>query len=148
MRITASRGTLKRAELAKLSRCHAETVRYYEKIGLMPDPPRSDSGHRIYGEAHLARLRFIVRARELSFTIEEIRGLLGLVDQGSQTCAEVRDRTEKHLVDIRARIADLRRIERVLRDTAARCSGERVPECPILETLGFEITAGDRQGRM
>src|SRR3546814_7100179 len=80
-------------------------------------------------------LRFILRARELGFAIEEIRGLLKLVDGGNQTCAEVKARTEKHLAEVRAKIADLWRIERVLATTAASCSGDDVPECPVLEAL-------------
>ena len=81
---------LKRAELANRSGCNIETIRYYEKIGVLPDPPRSVSGYRLYDEKRLVRLRFILRARELGVPIEEIRGPLDLVDGGTQTCAEVR----------------------------------------------------------
>lgn len=84
---------------------------------------------------HVSRLRFILRARELGFSIEQIRGLLDLVDGGTQTCAEVKERTELHLADVRAKIADLKRIEKVLAETSKRCSGEDVPECPVLEAL-------------
>ncbi len=126
---------LKRAELANRSGCNIETIRYYEKIGMLPDPPRTASGYRLYDDNHVARLRFILRARELGFPIEEIRGLLGLVDGGTQTCAEVKARTERHLADVRTRIADLRRIERVLAQTAQQCSGNQVPECPVLQAL-------------
>ncbi|MGE0278069.1 MAG: helix-turn-helix domain-containing protein [Nitrospiraceae bacterium] len=126
---------LQRAELARRTTCNLETIRYYEKIGVMPAPPRTAAGYRVYDESHVRRLHFILRARELGFAIEEIRGLLQLVDGGNQTCAEVKARTERHLVDVRAKIADLRRIERVLATTAASCSGEDVPECPILEVL-------------
>jgi len=126
---------LKRAELANRAGCNIETIRYYEKIGMLPDPPRTASGYRLYNEGHLARLRFILRARELGFPIEEIRGLLGLVDGGTQTCGEVKARTERHLADVRTRIADLRRIERVLAQTAKQCSGDEVPDCPVLEAL-------------
>lgn len=109
--------------LARRTGCNLETVRYYEKIGMMPEPPRTASGYRVYDERHVARLRFI------------LRGLLSLVDRGTQTCAEVKERTERHLADVRAKIADLKRIERVLAATAAQCSGEQVPECPVLEAL-------------
>lgn len=126
---------LQRAELARRTGCNLETIRYYEKIGMMPDPPRTASGYRVYDAGHVSRLRFILRARELGFAIEEIRGLLQLVDGGTQTCAEVKARTESHLADVRAKIADLRRIERVLATTAASCSGDDVPECPVLEAL-------------
>ncbi|UTW51159.1 helix-turn-helix domain-containing protein [bacterium SCSIO 12827] len=126
---------LKRSELALRTGCNLETIRYYEKIGMMPEPPRTASGYRIYDDTHVARLRFILRGRELGFSIEELRGLLSLVDRGTQTCAEVKALTERHLANVRTKIADLRRIEKVLADTAARCSGEEVPECPVLETL-------------
>ncbi|PKP77125.1 MAG: MerR family transcriptional regulator [Alphaproteobacteria bacterium HGW-Alphaproteobacteria-3] len=126
---------LQRGELARLTGCNLETIRYYEKAGMIPDPPRTASGYRVYDETHAARLRFILRARELGFSLEEVRGLLGLVDGGTQTCAEVKERTERHLADVRAKIADLMRIEEVLAATAAQCSGEDVPDCPVLEAL-------------
>lgn len=126
---------LQRAQLARRTGCNLEIIRYYEKIGMMPDPPRTASGYRIYDEGHVIRLRFILRARELGFAIEEIRGLLDLVDGGTQTCGEVLVRAERHLAEVRAKIADLRRIEKVLANTAAKCSGDAVPECPIIEAL-------------
>lgn len=126
---------LQRAELARRTGCNLETIRYYEKIGLMPDPPRSASGYRLYDEGHVRRLRFILRGRELGFSIEDIQGLLTLVDGGNETCAEVKARTERHLADVRTKIADLRRIERVLAKTVAACSGDDVPECPVLDAL-------------
>ncbi len=113
-----SRKRLQRAELAGRTGCNLETIRYYEKIGMMPDPPRTASGYRVYDEAHVSRLRFILRARELGFSIEQVRGLLDLVDGGRQTCAEVKERTERHLADVRAKITDLKRIEKVLATTA------------------------------
>ncbi|GAB4570903.1 MAG: helix-turn-helix domain-containing protein [Rhodothalassiaceae bacterium] len=126
---------LQRAKLAERTGCNLETIRYYEKIGLMPEPPRTASGYRIYDARHVSRLRFILRGRELGFAIEELRGLLRLVDRGTQTCAEVKALTERHLADVRARIADLRRIEKVLATTAAQCSGDEVPDCPVLDAL-------------
>lgn len=126
---------LQRAELARRTGCNLETIRYYEKISMMPDPPRTASGYRIYGEDAVSRLRFILRARELGFSLEDIRRLLELVDSGTQTCAEIKERTERHLVDVRAKIADLKRIEKVLAKTAAHCSGDDIPECPVLDAL-------------
>lgn len=126
---------MRRGELASRTGANLETVRYYEKIKLLPDPPRRANGYRAYDARHVQRLRFILRARELGFGIEDIRGLLALVDTERQTCAEVQHRTELHLADVRAKIADLKRIERVLADTAAQCSGADVPDCPILEAL-------------
>lgn len=126
---------MKRAELARQTGCNLETVRNYEKIGMMPDSPRTASGYRVYDLTHAVRLRFILRRRELGFSIEELRELLSLVDRGAQTCAEVQAMTEQHLADVRAKIADLKRIERVLAETAAMCSGAEVPYCPVLEAL-------------
>ncbi|MFV1878135.1 MULTISPECIES: MerR family transcriptional regulator [Nioella] len=124
-----------RGMLARVTGCNIETIRYYEKTGLLPNPPRTDAGYRIYFPAHFTRLRFILRARELGFSMEDIRGLIGLDDGTAPTCAEVKRRTERHLTDIRARIADLRRIERVLGKTAEKCTGAAVPDCPVLQSL-------------
>lgn len=126
---------MKRGELARRADCHIETVRYYEKIGLLPEPPRAANAYRLYEAPHLDRLRFIMRGRDLGFSIEEIRSLLTLIDGGNQTCAEVKARTEVHLAAVRTRIADLQRVERVLTATAAQCSGDAVPDCPILEAF-------------
>lgn len=131
---TSGKG-LHRAALARRTGCNLETIRYYEKIGMMPEPPRTEAGYRVYDDRHVERLRFILRARELGFSLDDIRGLLALVDRGTQTCAEVKERTERHLADVREKIADLRRIERVLAETAAKCSGDEVPDCPVLEAL-------------
>ncbi|MGH6946837.1 MAG: MerR family transcriptional regulator [Kiloniellales bacterium] len=127
--------SLQRGELAKRTGCNLETVRYYEKIGLLPDPPRTPSGYRTYDEVHEHRLRFILRARELGFGIEEIRGLLSLVDRHVFTCAEVQEMTLHHLADVRAKLADLRRLERTLAETVAACSGAKVPDCPVIDAL-------------
>jgi len=113
-----------------------ETIRYYERIGLLPAPPRSAGRHRLYGEAHRQRLIFVRRARELGFSLEEVRALLGLGDGHDMTCRDVRALTQHHVAAIRAKIRDLKRLERTLSDLAARCQGRDVPECPILETLG------------
>lgn len=126
---------LHRAALARRTGCNLETIRYYEKISMMPEPPRTEAGYRVYDDRHVERLRFILRARELGFSLDDIRGLLALVDRGTQTCAEVKERTDRHLADVREKIADLRRIERVLAETSARCTGDEAPDCPVLEAL-------------
>ncbi len=129
------RDAYSRGELAQRTGVNAETIRYYEKKGLMPEPPRSQGGHRVYDETHLQRLSFIRRCRELGFTLDETHGFLALVDEGRYTCAEIRDRTKVHLDDVREKIADLRSMEKVLRQMVAECSGGLVPDCPIIETL-------------
>ena len=126
-----------RGDLARATGCNIETIRYYEKTGLLPDPPRTDAGYRVYSAAHATRLRFILRARELGFSMEDVRGLLGLEDGTAPTCGEVKERTERHLADVRAKIADLKQIEKVLSATAARCSGEDVPDCPVLGVISL-----------
>lgn len=135
MATSRSNVRLQRAGLAKATGCNLETIRYYEKTGLLAEPLRGANGYRLYGEADIRRLRFVLRARALGFTIEEIRGLLGLVDGGTQTCAEVKARTELHLADVRAKIADLRRIAVILQETSAQCSGDAAPQCAILDAL-------------
>lgn len=126
---------LKRSDLARLTGCNLETIRYYESVGLMPNPPRTASGHRRYGPTHVERLNFVMRARDLGFTMEEIRGLLSMVDRGSHTCAEVERRGRHHLHVVRAKIRDLQQIETVLAGTIARCTGSDTPDCPLLEVL-------------
>jgi len=128
-------GALRRADLARATGCNLETIRYYETAGILPTPARTDAGHRTYDAADVKRLRFVLRARELGFSLEDIRGLLGLGDGALRSCAEVRDKTEVHLADVRAKIADLQRIEAVLSRTAALCSGGDLPECPVLDSL-------------
>lgn len=124
-----------RGELASRTGCHLETVRYYEQIGLLPAPPRAANGHRMYADADERRLRFILRGRALGFSIDELRTLLSLVDRRAVTCGEVRRTALDHLKDVRKKIADLRRMERTLAATAARCPGSDVPECPIIDAL-------------
>ncbi len=126
---------LTRGVVAARTGCNIETVRYYERIGLLPPPPRTEGGHRIYDEYLLRRLNFICRSRELGFTIEEVRDLLGLVDGGGYTCAEVKEITLDHLRNVHVKIADLRRLERVLKEMVAKCEDEEVPECPVIDAL-------------
>ena len=127
--------SIRRGDLARATGCNLETIRYYEKIGIMPDPPRSTKGYRSYDDAHVKRLKFVMRSRDLGFSLEEVRGLLGLVDDRSRTCAEVQIIAEDHLTDVQAKIADLQRIERVLSDTVARCTGDAAPECAVIDAL-------------
>lgn len=124
-----------RAQLARLTGCNLETIRYYEKVGLLSDPPRSANGYRVYPPDLVQRLQFIMRARDLGFAVEEIRSLLSLTDAGQQTCAEVMARTQDHLADVRRKMADLQRIEATLMTSLAQCSGDTAPDCPILDAL-------------
>lgn len=128
-------GALRRADLARATGCNLETIRYYETAGILPPPARTNAGHRTYEAADVQRLRFVLRARELGFSLEDVRGLLGLGDGALRSCAEVKEKTETHLADVRAKIADLQRIEAVLSRTAALCGGGDRPECPVLEAI-------------
>src|SRR5438132_8009272 len=96
--------------LSERSGVNIETIRYYERIGLVPKPPRSDGGHRLYGREDVQRLAFVRRSRELGFSLEEIRALLGLADGGSG--AQVHGLTVRHIADVRQKIADLKRLRR------------------------------------
>lgn len=120
--------------LARDTGCNIETIRYYEKIGLLAAPPRSSGGHRSYAPHDTKRLSFIMRSRELGFSVPDVRQLLRLVDSGV-SCEEVRSITMTHLQTIRNRIVDLERLEAVLQTAAADCAGGDVPECPIVDVL-------------
>lgn len=126
---------MRRGELAHRSGCNVETVRFYEKQGLLPPPPRTAGGHRQYAQHHLKRLTFIRRSRELGFTLDQIRDLLALVDGSEWTCAEVRAMTLEHVADIRRKVADLQKLAGILDEMAAQCSGGAVPQCPIVDAL-------------
>lgn len=121
-------------ELSRRTGCNIETIRYYERIGLMPTPARRGR-YRSYGADEVARLGFVRRARELGFTLDEVRALLGLAAGGGGACAEVRDLAAAHLKDVRARIADLKRMERVLADSVRACEAGQDAGCPVIETL-------------
>lgn len=130
--------TAPRLPIGMLSRrtgCKIETIRYYEKIGLLSAPARSDGGHRLYGHGHLMRLGFVRRARELGFTLDEIRALLGIATADTVSCDDAREIAASHLKQVRARIVDLKRMERVLADTVRACSAGDQVGCPLISTL-------------
>ena len=133
----AATGAIQIGELSRRTGCNIETIRYYERIGLLPAPPRRGR-YRSYGREDVARLSFVRRARELGFTLNEVRALLGLAASGQASCAEVRELAASHLKDVRARIADLKRMERVLADSVRACDAGRDPGCPLLDALGAE----------
>lgn len=122
--------------LSQSTGVNIETIRYYERVGLLPAPPRSAGRHRLYDDEHRQRLIFVRRARELGFSLEEVRALLGLAGRHGMACNEVKALTEEHIAEIRQKIRDLRRLEHVLSDLAGRCRPNQIPECPILESLG------------
>lgn len=122
-------------QLAKAVGVNLETVRYYETIKLMPPPPRTEGGHRAYDAAHVQRLTFIRRSRELGFSIDEIRALLALSAPNQGSCAEVKEIAAKHLSEVRSKLADLAKLEGILAETITRCTGEAAAPCPVLDML-------------
>lgn len=126
-------------KLAKTSGVNTETVRYYERIGLIPKPHRKESGYRQYSQEDVSRLKFILHAKELGFSLKEIRELLELRVEPETNCEEVRGQAELKIADIEKKIADLRRIRTVLMKLATACKKrEQTDECPILEALEAE----------
>jgi MerR family mercuric resistance operon transcriptional regulator len=122
--------------LSRRTGVNIETIRYYERIAMLPVPPRTASGRRVYGPAETRTLTFIRSARELGFTLEEIRALLALsAENGPTVCAEAHDLAAGHLGEVRAKIADLRAMERVLADTVRRCEAGEAAGCPLIDPL-------------
>jgi MerR family mercuric resistance operon transcriptional regulator len=133
--MTSDVTSLSRGTLSKKAGVNSETIRYYEKIKLMPEPARSSSGYRLYDESHWKRLSFIKRCRELGFTLREIEVLLKLVDGGDYSCVNIRDHTIAHLKDVEEKIRDLRKMQRTLKNMVSECESGTVPGCPIVDAL-------------
>lgn len=126
---------MKIGEAASASGCHLETIRYYERIGLMPSPGRTGSGYRDYSQIDVERLRFVTRGRDLGFSLEEIRSLLRLAQDPAMPCSEVDRLARQHLCDIQVRIEDLQRMASELERTIGSCRGGERGQCTILDTL-------------
>lgn len=131
--MTKARATIGAA--AKATGVNIETIRYYERVGLLPKPLRGEGGQRLFDEADQKKLAFIRRCRELGFPLADIRALLDLAATDARTCAEVKSLTERQLQIVRGKIADLRRMEDALRALAGNCDGGPSPDCPILAEL-------------
>lgn len=122
-------------QLSRRTGVNIETIRYFEKVGLLDPPDRTEGGHRIFSENHRRALSFIKRARELGFAPDEVRAVLNLGGPGKAYCDEVRDIAIHHLEAVRLKIADLRKLERLLASTVDQCSGGHVPDCPVIDML-------------
>jgi len=123
-------------KLAKKAEVNVETVRYYERRGLIPKPPRPRSGYRQYSQDIVARIRFIKRAKEMGFSLKEISELLSLRVDPNTTCGDVKRRAEIKIADIEGKIRSLQSIKRALSKLVALCSGQGpTSECPIMEVL-------------
>jgi DNA-binding transcriptional MerR regulator len=130
--------------------CTVPTIRYYEQIGLLPSPQRDSNGHRYYREGDLKRLAFIRRCRDFGFPIHQVRGLAALFEDGDRPCVEVRDLAQVHLDQVRARLAEMRQLEKSLAafvsscDTA--CSDGQTKDCVIIGSMASPGTGSTKCG--
>jgi len=122
-------------QASKASGVSQRMIRHYEKIGLVPAPPRRDSGYRDYSDADVHRLRFIANARDLGFPIEEIRTLLGLWSDTARSSSDVKSLAIDRAAELGRKAAALEEMRRLLLDLAERCHGDDRPDCPILDGL-------------
>ena len=122
-------------ELARSCDCPAETIRYYEKIGLLPPAARRANGYRSYGDTHQKWLQFILRSKELGFNQVEVRRLTDLAQQKQAACADVHELLEEHVNDVRKRVRELQRLERALVRLKTQCENGTLHECPVIDEL-------------
>ncbi len=127
---------MKIGELSRATGTHIETIRYYERIGLLPAPHRTAANYRSYGEPHRARLTFVRHSRDLGFTIEEIRSLLDLSDDPGRDCSEADRIASRHLEQVEDKIAQLTRLRDELTRIVGRCRGGIAADCRVIEALG------------
>ncbi|MFT8736846.1 MAG: helix-turn-helix domain-containing protein [Zymomonas mobilis] len=121
--------------LAKETETKIVTIRYYESIGLLPEPPRTEGNYRLYNRSHLMRLTFIRRCRSLGFTLNHVRELLALTEKQDQDCNEVDRLAHSHLEAVEHKIQDLTKLAKELRHQINSCQGGRIADCHILEAL-------------
>ncbi len=121
--------------LAALCNCPAETIRYYEKIGLLPKPVRTANGYRSYDDRHRKWLQFVLRSRALGFTQGEVRRLSTITHQSQPVCADVHQLLVEHLVDVRAKLLDLKRMEKALVRLKSKCQDGTLNDCPVIDEL-------------
>lgn len=130
-------------EAARQSGVKVPTIRYYEQVGLLPEPPRTGGNRRLYGEPHLRRLAFIRHARELGFEVDAIRTLLDLQDNPAQSCSPADSMARKRLKDVEDRIARLLRLKGELQRMIEGCSHGTVADCRVIEVLTDHRHCGD-----
>jgi Cu(I)-responsive transcriptional regulator len=126
---------MKIGQASKASGVSQRMIRHYEKLGLIPPPPRRDSGYRDYSDADVGRLRFVAHARDLGFPIEEIRSLLSLWQDRSRSSADVKALAAARAEELGRKARALEEMRESLLDLARRCHGDDRPDCPIIETL-------------
>ncbi|QEZ48263.1 Cu(I)-responsive transcriptional regulator [Cupriavidus oxalaticus] len=130
-------------EAAQASGVSAKMIRHYESIGLVETPPRTEGGYRRYDERAVHTLRFVRRARNLGFSLDEIRDLLSLWRDRGRASADVKALTLRHVADLEQRIAELAAMRDTLRQLAQHCSGDERPDCPILADIADVPGTGD-----
>ncbi|MBI1213461.1 MAG: MerR family transcriptional regulator [Alphaproteobacteria bacterium] len=135
MRKKNDRLGLQIGDLAQQTSVNIETIRYYERRHLMPEPARTPGRRRVYDGTHVRRLTFIRRSRELGFSLADVRLLLELADKERIDCCAMKDMTTRHLADIRGKIASLRRLERALKTMSDACNPGDQVSCPIFDAL-------------
>jgi MerR family transcriptional regulator, copper efflux regulator len=128
-------------QASKASGVSAKMIRYYEEIGLIPRAARRDSGYRDYGDDDVHRLRFIRRARDLGFTVEQIGDLLGLWSDRSRASADVKALALGHVSELRKKVAEIQGMIATLESLAKNCHGDQRPDCPIIEGLAEPSSA-------
>jgi Cu(I)-responsive transcriptional regulator len=131
-------------DLARATGTKVETIRYYERVGLLPAPARTGGNYRAYAARHLGRLSFIRRARDLGFTIKQVRDLLGLSDQRDRPCEAVDAIAREHLADVDRKIADLTALRQELDNLISQCGRGTVAECRIIEALAPSLEVRPR----
>lgn len=122
-------------ELSRRTGVNIETIRYFERVGMLATPPRTEGGRRVYDRDHVRALGFIRRARELGFSPAEIKAILALGGPGAASCGEVREIAAHHLEQVRAKMAYLARLETLLASTIERCVGNAAPDCAVMDML-------------
>jgi Cu(I)-responsive transcriptional regulator len=127
---------MKIGELSRATGTNIETIRYYERIGLLPEPDRTAANYRSYGNPHRARLTFVRHSRDLGFTIEEIRSLLDLSDDPERDCSEADRIASRHLAQVEEKIAQLTLLRDELTRIVGRCRGGVAADCRVIEALG------------
>lgn len=125
--------------VSKLSGVTSKTIRYYESIGLIPEPPRTDSGYRDYELPDVETLKFVQRARNLGFSIKDVSGLLNLWNDKNRASSQVKEMTQRHIEEIEGRIKELEGMRRTLVDLSSKCHGDDRPDCPILDDLASHL---------
>ena len=123
-------------ELARATGTKAETIRYYEREGILPAADRTDSNYRDYSDGHLATLTFVRRARELGFSMAQVRELLALSDHDDKPCEDVDQLVKQQLFEVERKIADLSALRGELAELARSCQSDRIGQCRIVESLG------------